>query len=189
MHGTKQTPTVDREITETYRGLTLAIKATADGGYTISATSGPTVHGALTESFTDLDDARGYWRDIKNLALDGQTAHQIAVKLGRADSSPEWTAPATQVEPAARIADLYGVRRTQVRPTMAGAHLTPLSAPQQAALNSAVNGQVSLQPGISRPTLTALVRKGYGEAVYQAGLGRRKVIKAVRLFNGALAAA
>jgi hypothetical protein len=184
MQGTNQAGTVIAE--RTYGTLTLSL-TTAIGGFTVAARSGMIRHDELTKGFENKDAAREFWGRVAYLAQAQMSAAQIIEKL-TADSSYEWNAPAP-VEPAARIADIYGVRRTQVRPTMAGAHLTPLSAPQQAALQTAVNGQVSLQPGISRPTLRALVRKGYGEAIWQAGLGRRQVIEAVRLFTGSTAVA
>lgn len=168
----------------TYGTMTLSL-STATGGFTVTARSGMNRHDELTKGFKSKDTARDYWARVAYLAQAQMSAAQIVEKL--AADQPATTAPAAP-QPA-RIADIYGVRKAQVRPTMAGAHLKPLTGPQQAALATAVNGVVAHQPGVSKPTLTALVRKGYGVAVYRAGLGRRRVIEAVQLYTGTLAAA
>lgn len=55
----------------------------------------------------------------------------------------------------------------QVRPTMAGAHLAPLTPAGQRAINAHRNGLVHPGNGITRPTLRSLARKGYGTLTYR----------------------
>lgn len=72
----------------------------------------------------------------------------------------------------------------QVRPTMAGAHLAPPSAPMLAAINTHRDGIVYPGPGVRPATLNALDRKGYGLVRYE---GARKRIVALVLNGRGLA--
>ncbi|GGM27745.1 hypothetical protein GCM10011608_10700 [Micromonospora sonchi] len=84
------------------------------------------------------------------------------------------------------LADLakQGTHR-QVRPTMAGAHLAPLSGPQQRALDSHTDGVVFVGDGITAATLRSLDRKGYGKVAFE---GRRKRVVSLVLNGRGLAA-
>lgn len=73
---------------------------------------------------------------------------------------------------------------TQVRPTLAGAHLTELTPPQHRAINAHRDGRIYAGQGHSQPTLKALDRKGYGTAVFE---GRRRRIAYVVLTARGLA--
>ncbi|MEV5819369.1 hypothetical protein AB0L22_09350 [Micromonospora haikouensis] len=73
----------------------------------------------------------------------------------------------------------------QVRPTMAGAHLTPLTGPQQRALNTHNAGTVHVGDGITAATLRALDRKGYGVLVFE---GRRQRVVSLTLTKRGMAA-
>lgn len=77
------------------------------------------------------------------------------------------------------LADLAATgSHRQVRPTMAGAHLTPLSDPQQRAINAHQGGTVHVGDGITAATLRALARKGYGQLAYA---GRRRQVVSLTL--------
>jgi len=162
----------------TYGTLTLSL-VTAKGGFTVAARSGMIRHDELTKGFADKSGAREFWGRVAYLALAQMSAAQIVEKMAADQPAAHTAAPAET--PSARIADLYGTRQAQVRPTMAGAHLADLTGPQLAALTAHRDGVVHLQPGISRPTLKALARKGLGVLLHEAGMGRRKVIEAIRL--------
>lgn len=71
----------------------------------------------------------------------------------------------------------------QVRPTMAGAHLAPLAAAQLHGIRIAArrDDRTVFTGQVTRPTLRALARKGYGTLNYEPGRGRRKVIESLTL--------
>ena len=84
------------------------------------------------------------------------------------------------------LAELAAVgTRRQVRPTMAGAHLAKLTPAGQRALNAHRNGVVYPGEGISRATLHALARQGYGELTFE---GRRRRIASIVLNKRGMAA-
>ncbi|MER7166793.1 hypothetical protein ABT336_12115 [Micromonospora sp. NPDC000207] len=70
----------------------------------------------------------------------------------------------------------------QVRPTMAGAHLTKLSAPQQRAINSHRDGVVHVGDGVTAATLRALARKGFGVLTFEGT--RKRVVSLTLNKNG-----
>lgn len=92
----------------------------------------------------------------------------------------------------AQTGDRYGMRKqapanartVQPRPTMAGAHLTPETPAQIEAARQHRDGVVYPGNGITRPTLNALARKGYGTVRYA---GARKQIVALDLNGRGLA--
>jgi hypothetical protein len=71
----------------------------------------------------------------------------------------------------------------QVRPTLAHAHLAPLTAPQRKALrDGARNTRNVVYVGqATRATLSALSRKGCGTLNYLPGMGLRRVIDSLTL--------
>ena len=71
----------------------------------------------------------------------------------------------------------------QVRPTLAGAHLSPLADAQIRGIRIAASrpNRTVFTGDVTRPTLRALARKGYGTLNYEPGRGQRKVIDSLTL--------
>ncbi|WP_033338902.1 hypothetical protein [Catenuloplanes japonicus] len=123
MQGTNQAGTVIAE--RTYGTLTLSL-TTAIDGFTVNARSGMNRHDELTKGFGAIPAARDYWGRVAYLAQAQMPASQIIEKLGQADGSYEWNAPApAPVEPAATLADFAVDRGRQVPVRRSGAHTKP----------------------------------------------------------------
>ena len=67
--------------------------------------------------------------------------------------------------------------RRQARPTMAHAHLAPRARSAPRIRTAAANPRNTVCAGdVTRQTLSALARKGYGTLNYLPGVGQRRVI-------------
>lgn len=116
--------------------------------------------------------------------IDGITA-TLAEKRAELDTATaEAKAAAAQTQASiAQTGGWYALRRdaiarNQPRPTMAGAHLAPPTPVQIAAARQHRDGVIYPDANITRPTLKALARKGYGTVRYA---GTRKQIVALDL--------
>ncbi|MEU3452264.1 hypothetical protein ABZ671_01275 [Micromonospora sp. NPDC006766] len=104
-----------------------------------------------------------------------------------ADPEPEAAEEEPQPEPEPNAFDALAAlgELRQVRPTMAGAHLADLTDAGQRAINRHRDGIVRPGGGISRSTLNALERQGYGTLTY---VGRSARIDYLTLNRRGLAA-
>lgn len=123
------------------------------------------------------DNAHAAWAEARRIAA---AAHQDIPVADIIAAKPSELA-------LAAVRDLLDTVPTgetrQVRPTLAGAHLTPLADAQRHALRiAAARPDQTVYAGqVTRPTLRALARKGYGRINYQPGLGRRRVVESLTL--------
>ncbi|WP_341719861.1 hypothetical protein QQG74_09245 [Micromonospora sp. FIMYZ51] len=155
----------------------IALNLTVDGGFSIgvTATGSPHRYDELSYTTGDVTKANLAYRIIAEGADKGVQPEGIRQALN----------DALNIKPKS-LAEMakQGTHR-QVRPTMAGAHLTPLTAPQQRALNAAIDGVIYPGDGITTATLRSLDRKGYGSVAYE---GRRKRVVSLVLNGRGLAA-
>jgi hypothetical protein len=142
--------------------------------WTVTVYSGPTRIDELCGTWDNPQAAWAEARRIARAAYEGmRTADIIAAK------------PSELILGA--VKDLLDTvpagKHRQVRPTLAGAHLAPLADVQKRALRLAgENLNRTVYAGqVTRPTLRALARKGYGTLNYQTGMGRRRVIDSLTL--------
>jgi len=161
------------QVARTYGNLTITAQRTIDGGYSLNVYAATSGHRYDNLAYSSPDWAAFMARinHIRNLAAQGLTGDQIADRINQ---------PARQaVDDAEQIVtnalnELAAIgNHRHIRPTMAGAHLANLTAPQQRALAAQHDGIITPGPGINRSTLNALDRKGYGTVVYT---GARKRI-------------
>jgi hypothetical protein len=131
----------------------------------------------IDELCQTFDNAHAAYREAQRIARaahEGQTVAEIAA-----------TKPGEMVLAAVKsILDTVPTgEHRQVRPTMAGAHLADLEPAQLKAIQLAAgNTRRTVYVGqVTRPTLRALARKGYGTLNHQPGMGRRQVIDSLTL--------
>lgn len=144
-------------------------------------------------SFNHQDTADHYAQmaaDLARVEVEGVDTDALAAAINAdMDARDTQRAAAQQAQDddiAQIMAASRGFRGVQPRPTMAGAHLADITAPQRRALNAAHNGQIAVGPGVGAATLTSLARKGYGRLRYE---GRRYAVAALVLNSRGLAEA
>ncbi|MEU7978318.1 hypothetical protein AB0B63_07270 [Micromonospora sp. NPDC049081] len=170
-------------VTKKYGHLTVTASRTVEGGYAINVYAGAERIDALCSTTADRDLYRARYAAIRDHARQGHTAEQVAAHI----NAPAVAAVAEAEQVITRsLADIATTGQfRQVRPTMAGAHLTPLTGPQQKAINAHRAGVVYVGDGITAATLRALARKGYGTLTFE---GRRKRVVSLALTKQGMAA-
>ena len=165
--------TTEQQISGTYGHLTITYRCLTYT-WTVTVYAGPT---RIDELCGAWDNAQAAYREAQRIALAAHNGTRIDDIIA---AKPSELALAAVRE----LLDTVPTGETrQVRPTMAGAHLTPLAEAQVRAIRTAADrgNQTVYVSDATRPTLRALARKGYGSLNYQPGLGRRRVIESLTL--------
>ncbi|MBM0237117.1 hypothetical protein JNW88_08125 [Micromonospora sp. ATA32] len=168
-------------VTKAFGQVTITASRAVDGGYAINVFTGAVRHSALCYTTADRELYRARYAAIRDAALAGKPAEQIAAGInGQASAA---------VDSAERIVDnvlaelaAHG-RHRQVRPTMAGAHLAAPSDPAQRVLRAAHanGGTIARSKAATVVQLQSLARKGLVTLNYQSGTGRRRVVESATL--------
>jgi hypothetical protein len=163
----------EQQISGTYGSLTITYRRLTYT-WTVTVYAGPT---RIDELCGAWDNAQAAYREAQRIALaahNGTKVEQIAAE------KPSELALAAVRE---LLDTVPAGEHRQVRPTMAHAHLAPLEPAQRRAIRTAAgNPRKTVCAGeVTRPTLRALARKGYGTLNYLPGLGCRRVIESLTL--------
>jgi hypothetical protein len=171
----------DNILTGTYGRLTITYRRLIHT-WTVTVYNGTL---RIDELCGTYDNAHAAWSEARRIAAAAHHGTPLADIIA--------TKPAELALAAVR--DLLDTVPTaeprQVRATLAGAHLTPLAEAQRHALRiAAARNDWTVYAGqVTRPTLRALARKGFGRINYQPGLGRRRVVESLTLNTRGLSAA
>jgi hypothetical protein len=179
-------------------------------GISINVAVGGRRNGALSATYLHEDRAAAaaWYRHIRDAGTAGTPIWQLEAEMsalidaGRAtDADRELIADinatmgatladhrAEQAATAAHVAAVMAPTR-KVRNTRTHVFRKPLSDPQAAAIRGHRGGIVHLGNGVTRPMLTALADKGYGDLNHLPGAGLRKLPVSLTLNARGLAAA
>jgi len=167
------TNTTERQITGTYGILTITYRRLTYT-WTVTVYAGPT---RIDELCGAWDNAQSAYREAQRIARAAHNGTHVDQII--AEKPSELALAAVR-----EILDTVPAgEHRQVRPTMAHAHLSPLEPAQRRAIRTAAeNVRNTVYAGqVTRPTLKALARKGYGTLNYQPGRGRRRVVDSLTL--------
>lgn len=175
-----QALTADRPLVARAGRHIVQLSITDSGIYRVETLLGgavATTVDELTRSFESEALARKIAR-VTTLALrrDGATVETAQAAVARYLAA----APVLDSTPVGLEALACLGEQRQVRPTMAGAHLAPITAPQRHALATAAKAGGSVRRGRSfpAPVLRALARKGLATLAYRPGSSRPDIVSA-----------
>lgn len=172
---------ISAPVTKAFGPVTLTASRTVDGGYAINVFTGAARHSALGYTTADRDLYRARYAAIRDAALAGKTAEEIAAGINGQASAAVASAERIVGNALAELA-AQG-RHRQVRPTAAGAHLAAPSDPAQRVLRAAHanGGTIARSKAATIAQLRSLARKGLVTLNHASGTGRRQVVASATL--------